>query len=82
MKVDLNKPLFIELKFVRANGDNCKNCIFSTQDKICLAANISCPGGHWEKVGVVPQSDDSLNSADSKMQQVKEEVQEEPKYFY
>lgn len=91
MKVDLNRPLFVKFKFIEARRDNCKHCIFSTQDKSCLASNVPCAGGHWELDEIFPQSDvtfdmqqiqDSINSVDSKMQQIKEEVQEEPKYFY
>lgn len=95
MKVDLNKSLFVKLKFVEARRDNCKQCIFCTQDKNCLAGNVPCNAGHWELAEVLEtafdmqQIQDSINSVGAKISQVKseihqinEEVKEEPKYFY
>lgn len=99
MRVNLSKPLFAKLKFVRANNENCCFCVFYNRiKKACRAVEISCSGGHWEVDKVLPQSEvtfdllqlqDSINSVDTKMkqfksevQQIKEEVKEEPKYFY
>lgn len=85
MKADLNKPLFAKLVFT-TSSESCEDCVFSRAEEC-----PSCCGGHWELNEVLPQSGtasgmqqlhDFINSIDSKMQQIKEEAKEEPKYFY
>lgn len=99
MNVDLNSPLFVSLKFVRAVDNNCKQCVFlNSLNKVCLSQGIPCDGGHWELKKVLPPTsiaysmllvEDSVKSVgvkakqiESEMQQIKEESEQEPKYFY
>lgn len=87
MNVDLNKPLFLKAVFVKAKDYNCLKCIFSIQG--CKVRDVRCAEGHWELDTVFPQSEtafdliqDSNNSVDSKIQQIKEETKQETEYFY
>lgn len=86
MNVDLNKPLFLKAVFVKAKDCNCLKCIFSIQG--CKIRDVRCAEGHWELDTVFPQSDimqqiqDSNNSVDSEIQQIKEETKQETEYFY
>lgn len=98
MKIDLNKPVFARLKFVEAESFNCTHCNLASSTKSCRPFNLPCKGGHWEIDEVLPQSNitfdmlqiqDSINSVDAKMgqlksemNQVKNETEESFKYFY
>lgn len=85
MNVDLNKPFFAKLVFSTKSND-CEDCALKSSFP-CLP----CSAGHWEIDEILTQSDitfdmqpiqDSNNSVDSKMQQIKEETKQETEYFY